>query len=212
MFFSMVRLSLMAAGFLLPIHVQAVAFSVDSFEGIAVGKPMSLSWWGDKTPVTIKLLQGPPEALEAVVTIAPNLAGDSYTWTPTTIPAGTYVLSITQGTETNYSPQFPVAGTPAPASAGAKPVTKAVPPVATGHVLPPALIAAHYPPAGYDNGSRGICAPDASGNGTSAAFPCDSSVERTLGHFPRSVAGIVRTGGAIGAAVVGMAFACMLVL
>lgn len=49
MFFSMVRLSLMAAGFLLPIHVQAVAFSVDSFEGIAVGKPKSLSWWGDKT-------------------------------------------------------------------------------------------------------------------------------------------------------------------
>ncbi|KAF6224795.1 hypothetical protein HO133_009989 [Letharia lupina] len=216
MFFSMVRLSLMAAGFLLPIHVQAVAFSVDSFEGIAVGKPKSLSWWGDKTPVTIKLLQGPPEALEAVVTIAPNVAGDSYTWTPTTIPAGAYVLSITQGTETNYSPQFPVASTPAPAPAGPKPVTKAtagaVPPVATGHVLPPALVAARYPPAGYDNGSRGICAPDAPGNSTSAAFPCNSSVERTLGHFPRSAAGIVRTDGAIGAAVVGMAFACMLVL
>lgn len=44
----MARLSLMAATLLLPISVQAVAFSVDSFEGIAVGKPMNLSWWGDK--------------------------------------------------------------------------------------------------------------------------------------------------------------------
>ena len=46
---SMAHLSLMAAALLLPIYVQAVAFSVDSFEGIAVGKPMKLSWWGDKT-------------------------------------------------------------------------------------------------------------------------------------------------------------------
>ena len=49
MLFSIARLSVMAATILLPIYVQAVAFSVDSFEGIAVGKPMTLSWWGDKT-------------------------------------------------------------------------------------------------------------------------------------------------------------------
>ena len=49
MFSSMVRLALAAAALLLPIYVQAVAFSVDSFEGIAVGKPMNLTWWGDKT-------------------------------------------------------------------------------------------------------------------------------------------------------------------
>ena len=48
MFFSMARLSLMAATLCLPIYAQAVAFSVDSFEGIAVGKPMTLTWWGDK--------------------------------------------------------------------------------------------------------------------------------------------------------------------
>ena len=61
-------------------------------------------------------MQGPPEALEPVVNIAcelnnapealverltakkANVAGESYMWTPTTIAAGEYVLSITQGT------------------------------------------------------------------------------------------------------------------
>lgn len=49
MFFTMTRLYLTAVALLLPIYVQAVAFSVDSFDGIAVGKPMNLTWWGDKT-------------------------------------------------------------------------------------------------------------------------------------------------------------------
>ncbi len=48
MFFSMARLSLMAATLFLPIYVRAVVFSVDSFEGIAVGKPINLTWLGDK--------------------------------------------------------------------------------------------------------------------------------------------------------------------
>ena len=48
-FVSMARFLVLVAAFLLPIYVHAVAFSVDSFEGIAVGKPMNLSWWGDKT-------------------------------------------------------------------------------------------------------------------------------------------------------------------
>ena len=46
---STTRLSVVAASLLLPILVQAVAFSVDSFEGIAVGEPVNLTWWGDKT-------------------------------------------------------------------------------------------------------------------------------------------------------------------
>ena len=49
MFFSMARLTLTAAALLLPICVQAVAFTDDSFDGIAVGKPMNLTWSGDKT-------------------------------------------------------------------------------------------------------------------------------------------------------------------
>lgn len=49
MFFSMARLSLTVAALLLPIYVQAVAFSVDSFNDIAVGKPKDLTWLGDKT-------------------------------------------------------------------------------------------------------------------------------------------------------------------
>lgn len=86
---SMARLSVMTAALFLPILIQAVAFSVDSFEGIATGKPFDLTWWGDKNvrfiplhptygltrvtrsqPVTIKLMRGDPEALEPVVVIA----------------------------------------------------------------------------------------------------------------------------------------------
>ena len=48
MFVSMARLSLMAA-LLLPLYVQAVKFVVDSFEGIAVGQPFILTWWGDNS-------------------------------------------------------------------------------------------------------------------------------------------------------------------
>ncbi|KAL9064970.1 MAG: hypothetical protein Q9161_008519 [Pseudevernia consocians] len=222
----------MAATLLLPIYVQAVAFSVDTFEGIAVGKPMNLSWWGDKNscsqPVTIKLMQGPPEALEPVVTIASNVAGDSYTWTPTTIAAGTYVLSITQGTETNYSPQFAVANTftpntptPAPGPAVTKPSTKATagtaptpatPPGVTGHSFSPAAIAAYYPPAGYNNGSKSKCTSDATGSSTSAPFPCYSSVQPITGHFPSSKGGVGKMDVAIGAAVMGMTFAVMVLL
>ena len=85
----MARLSVMAAAFLLPILIQAVAFSNDNFDGIATGKPFHLTWWGDKNvrcnplhpaygltqvtrsqPVTIKLMRGKPEALEPVVVIA----------------------------------------------------------------------------------------------------------------------------------------------
>ena len=49
MLWSLTRLYILAVGLLLATHVQAVAFSVDSFEGIAVGKPITLTWWGDKT-------------------------------------------------------------------------------------------------------------------------------------------------------------------
>ncbi|CAF9938492.1 hypothetical protein IMSHALPRED_000818 [Imshaugia aleurites] len=219
MFLSMARLSLMAAAVLLPLYVQAVKFVVDSFEGIAVGQPFILTWWGDNSPVTIKLLQGDPKALDPVVTIASNVAGDSYTWTPTTIPAGTYVLSITQGTETNYSPQFPVANTftPAapPAPAGQQPPIKArngvALPGATVPVAPLAAIAAGYPDAAYDdNGSSIICASDAAGSSTSTAFRCASTGE--LGHFQSSAGGFGKTDVGIGAVVVGMTFAVILLL
>ena len=47
MIFSMARLSLTAAAILLPICVQAVAFTDDTFDGIAVGQSKELTWSGD---------------------------------------------------------------------------------------------------------------------------------------------------------------------
>ena len=47
MIFSIVRFSLAAAAILLPICVQAVAFTDDTFDGIAVGQTKELTWSGD---------------------------------------------------------------------------------------------------------------------------------------------------------------------
>ena len=46
MIFSMARLSLTAVAMLLPICVQAVAFTDDTFDGIAVGQSKELTWSG----------------------------------------------------------------------------------------------------------------------------------------------------------------------
>lgn len=147
------------------------------------------------------------------------------------------VAADDRSSETNYSPQFQVANTFTPSygsgPAGTKPSTKAtpgaappavapgaapgaVPPgAAADHVPPSAVVAAYYPPAGYNNGSTATCAsdPDASERtSTFAAFPCASSVKPTLGHFPSLKGGVGKTDVAVGAAVVGMAFAVVLVL
>ena len=47
MIFSVTRLSLTAAAILLPIFVQAVAFTDNDFDGIAVGQSKDLTWSGD---------------------------------------------------------------------------------------------------------------------------------------------------------------------
>ena len=71
------------------------------------------------------------------------------------------------------------------------------------------MIAAYYPPAGYNNGSRGICGFDAS---TSDSFSCVSNLSSELGHYPSVGEGVGRKDVAVGAAVVGMIVAVMLVL
>ena len=49
MFFPIARLSIVASTLLLPIYVQAVAFTVNSFKGIAVDQPFNLTWSGENT-------------------------------------------------------------------------------------------------------------------------------------------------------------------
>ena len=71
------------------------------------------------------------------------------------------------------------------------------------------MIAAYYPPAGYNNGSRGICGFDA---GTSDDFSCVSNLTSSLGHYPSVEGGVGKKDVAVGAAVVGVIIAIMLVL
>ena len=129
-----------------------------------------------------------------------------------------------KNSETNYSPQFAVANTPPPgaaptAPAGTKPpTTKATagaagpPPGTTSHVLPSAVIAAYYSPAVYVNSNRSICESDDAASSTSAAFPCASSVTPSLGHYVNSAAGVGGMDKVVGAVVMGIGFAVVLVV
>ena len=96
------------------------------------------------------------------------------------------------------------------------------PPIATpGAVIPPPgvayrilgsnVIAADYPPAGYNNGSRSICVPGLSASSTSAAYACASSAEFPVGHYHANGGGVGKVDVAVSAVVVGMAFAVILV-
>ena len=74
------------------------------------------------------------------------------------------------------------------------------------------MIAADYPPAGYNNGSRSICVPGLPANSTSAAYACASSAESPpVGHYQAYGGGVGKVDVAVSAVVVGMAFAVMLV-
>lgn len=125
--------------------------------------------------------------------------------------------------ETNYSPQFSVSSDSVPIPASSKmPSTQATASApstaATVHNRLPAVVAAHYPPAGYGNDSRVICTSDGDDGGATSMssvspdFSCVSSVESALGHFRSAEGGVGKKGVAIGAAVVGTAFAVVLVV
>ncbi|KAL2161430.1 hypothetical protein VTH06DRAFT_7991 [Thermothelomyces fergusii] len=85
---------------------------------IEEGQPFTLTWEGAAGTVDIKLKTGDPENLETVAVLAGEITGNSFTWTPTDLPSGTYAFEITDETgESNYSKQWVYEGTDLSSSA-----------------------------------------------------------------------------------------------
>ncbi|KAM0286933.1 hypothetical protein ACHAQH_000617 [Verticillium albo-atrum] len=95
-------------------YVQAKASftnTEDDFAAIAAGEEFTLTWADAEGPVTILLKSGPSDDLSTVSTITTGETGDSFTWSvPTDLVSGEYAFEINDGTEPNYSVQFPLEG------------------------------------------------------------------------------------------------------
>ena len=112
------------------------------------------------------------------------------------------LIADDRNSEVNYSLQFPVANTPPPGkgTAGAAPLG------AAGPDLPSAIVAAsEYPDDVYFNGSGYKCI-------EGDTDPCIWNITASKGHYRNSAAGVGRVDGAVGAAVMGIAFAVVLML
>lgn len=95
---------------------------------ITEGEPFTITWSDAQGPVTLTLVSGPESNLVPVFTITSGETGNSYTWTPSDIPSGTYAIRIEDSTpEANFGPRFQYQGTGelATSSATATSVTSA---------------------------------------------------------------------------------------
>ncbi|KAH8662945.1 Ser-Thr-rich glycosyl-phosphatidyl-inositol-anchored membrane family-domain-containing protein [Tricladium varicosporioides] len=91
--------------------LAAVQFTNRDFNKVTAGQTFTLTWSGASGPVEILLKNGPSTALVTVSTVATGQTGTSFTYTvPANIPSDTYAFTITDGTSTNYSPQFQIVG------------------------------------------------------------------------------------------------------
>ncbi|EEY18788.1 predicted protein [Verticillium alfalfae VaMs.102] len=109
-------------------YVQAKAEFTNTqadFAAISAGEDFTLTWSGAEGPVTILLKTGPSDDLTTVETITTGESGESFTWSvPTTLVSGQYAFEINDGTEPNYSVQFPLVGS-GTASASSAPASTA---------------------------------------------------------------------------------------
>lgn len=87
-----------------------VAFTNSNYNVVA-GEPFTLTWSGAAGPVNITLEDGSTSNLQAVEVIDSDDSNTSFTWTPpASLPSDSYVFAISDGTTTNYSPQFTFVG------------------------------------------------------------------------------------------------------
>ncbi|KAI0175569.1 hypothetical protein GGR52DRAFT_537276 [Hypoxylon sp. FL1284] len=112
--------SIVLAAFLAALPAWAVEITNSNFDGIQTGQPFDITWSDAAGAVTLTLKNGSSDNLQTVGEITSGQTGESYTWTPdTSLTSGTYALEIDDGTDTNYSPQFDIAGASASASSSA---------------------------------------------------------------------------------------------
>lgn len=91
--------------------LSARAFAAVSFTNseyyIQEGQPFTITWSGNRGPVTVSLMKGPDANLQLVFVIVTGYEGQEYTWTPPpTLAAESYELQIEDAGSTDYSPRF----------------------------------------------------------------------------------------------------------
>ncbi|KAI0799371.1 hypothetical protein GGR55DRAFT_504702 [Xylaria sp. FL0064] len=121
----------------------ALEFSMTEIN-VSPGKPFTLTWEGANGPVEVSLVTETASNLEIVGVIDSGDTGSSYTWTPSDdLPSGTYAFLISDGDDSNYSPQWSYeasgsasgGGSPAPSSTSAS--TSTPKPTQTTTTKPP---------------------------------------------------------------------------
>lgn len=71
------------------------------------GVPFTITWTGNRGPVTVTLMNGPDANLVSVLVIISDYNAQEYTWTPPpTLPADSYLLRVEDAGSTDYSPRF----------------------------------------------------------------------------------------------------------
>jgi hypothetical protein len=86
--------------------LAAVTFTNTEYY-IYAGQPFTVTWTGNRAPVTLTLMNGPDENLQTVLTIVSDYNGQEYTWTPpASLAADSYILRLEDGGSTDYSARF----------------------------------------------------------------------------------------------------------
>ncbi|KAI1075820.1 hypothetical protein F5B20DRAFT_584985 [Whalleya microplaca] len=105
---------------------NAVIITNSNFDGIEAGQPFEITWDEATGPVTLTLKSGAANNLNTVAQITTGATGSSFTWTPaTSLASGQYAFEISDGTNVNYSQQFPISGGSASGSSSAVSATSA---------------------------------------------------------------------------------------
>lgn len=111
-----------------------VQLTNSDFSGITAGTPFNITWSGNTGPVNLLLKSGPSTDLVTSGTIASGVTDNYYLWTPSI--SGTFAIEIQDGSDINYSSQFPVTGGTALASSSEATSTGTTTVVSTTSVTP----------------------------------------------------------------------------
>ncbi|KAL2265834.1 hypothetical protein VTJ83DRAFT_6934 [Remersonia thermophila] len=92
---------------LMPARVSAaVAFTNQEYY-LHAGSPFTITWEGNRGPVSLALMKGPDENLKEVVSIVEEYEGTEYTWTPPAdLEPNSYIIRLRDAGSTDYSPRF----------------------------------------------------------------------------------------------------------
>jgi hypothetical protein len=86
--------------------LAAVTFANNEYY-IHEGLPFTITWTGNRGPVTVTLMNGLDADLQPVLVIVSDYIAQEYTWTPApTLPADSYLLRVEDAGSTDYSPRF----------------------------------------------------------------------------------------------------------